>query len=269
VVVNNRNRTLDAHGRGPADHVVDEITSLGGEAVADYADASDPAAGSQLVAAAMDRWGRLDICVANAGVGTTGMFHKQPAEQFEEILTINLLGPARLARAALAVMRPAGYGRIVLVASTGGLYGDVGLSAYAASKGGLLALGRSLALEGVSRGVLTNLLLPYATTQMTADDLPEDQAKRLPSEAVSPVLAALVAEDCRLNGEYVVTGAGRVRRAAVGEGATIDLPDGALSAADLERLLAASAEQPLKEFPYAVAAFTDLFEGSSVGGRHS
>ena len=133
VVVNNRNRVTDADGRGPADHVAAEI-----------------------VAAAVERWGRLDICVANAAIGPGGMFHKQPAAQFGEVLEINLQGSVRLARAAMAVMRPAGYGRIILVGSTGGLHGDVGLSAYAASKGGLLAFGRSLAAEGAGKGVLTN-----------------------------------------------------------------------------------------------------------------
>ena len=89
-----------------------------------------------IVAAALERWGRLDICVANAAIGAGGMFHKQPAAQFGEVLEINLHGSIRLARAAMAVMRPAGYGRLILVGSTGGLHGDVGLSAYAASKGG-------------------------------------------------------------------------------------------------------------------------------------
>src|SRR6266480_4001254 len=149
VVVNNRNRVTDADGRGPADHVAAEILAAGGEA------------------AALERWGRLDICVANAAIGVGGMFHKQPAARFGEVLEINLHGSVRLARAAMAVMRPAGYGRIILVGSTGGLHGDVGLSAYAASKGGLLAFGRSLAAEGAAKGVLTNMLLPYALTQMT------------------------------------------------------------------------------------------------------
>ena len=109
-MVNNRNRVTDADGRGPADHVAAEI-----------------------VAAAVERWGRLDICVANAAIGPGGMFHKQSAAQFGEVLEINLQGSVRLARAAMAVMRPAGYGRIILVGSTGGLHGDAGLSAYAAS----------------------------------------------------------------------------------------------------------------------------------------
>ena len=69
VVVSNRNRVTDADGRGPADHVASEITAAGGEAVADYSDAADPAAGEAIVTAALERWGRLDICAANAAVG--------------------------------------------------------------------------------------------------------------------------------------------------------------------------------------------------------
>ncbi|MGH3202495.1 MAG: SDR family NAD(P)-dependent oxidoreductase [Streptosporangiaceae bacterium] len=151
VVVNNRNRVVDGDGPGPADHVVAEILSSGGSAVAEYSDAAWPSCGHAMVEAALSRWGRLDICVANAGIGVAGMFHKQPAAVFEEVLAVNLLGSIRLARAAMAVMRPAGFGRIILVASTGGLHGDIGLSAYAASKGGLLAFGRSLAAEGASQ----------------------------------------------------------------------------------------------------------------------
>ena len=111
VVVNNRNRVTDADGRGPADHVAAEIVAAGGEAVAEHSDAADPTGGERIVAAAVERWGRLDICVANAAIGPGGMFHKQRAAQFGEVLEINLQGSVRLARAAMAVMRPAGYGR--------------------------------------------------------------------------------------------------------------------------------------------------------------
>ena len=116
VVVTNHNPAADAAGR-----VVAEIAAAGGEAVADYGDAADPASGEAMVAAAMERWGRLDICVANAAIGTAGMFHKQGASEFDRVVDVNLLGSARLARAAMAVMRPAGFGRIILVASAGGL----------------------------------------------------------------------------------------------------------------------------------------------------
>ncbi len=267
VVVNNRNRVVDADGRGPADQVADQITAAGGEAVAEYSDAADPGSGQAMIAAARRHWGRLDICVANAAIGIGGMFHRQAAEQFDEVLAINLQGSIRLARAAMAVMRPAGYGRIILVASTGGLHGDIGLSAYAASKGGLLAFGRSLAAEGAAKGVLTNLLLPYAQTQMTEaqmtdDGMPSAARKQLEPDAVAPVLTALASQDCRLNGEYIVTGGGRLRRASVVEWGTVPLPnDPDLSPGQLETLLAQSQAGEPKEFRVSVEAFNDLMDG--------
>ena len=262
VVVNNRNRVVDDDGRGPADHVAAEIAAAGGEAVAEYSDAADPRCGENMVAAAAERWGRLDTCVANAAVGAAGMFHKQPAAQFDEVLEINLRGSIRLARAAVAVMRPAGYGRIILVASTGGLHGDVGLSAYAASKGGLLAFGRSLAAEGAARGVLTNLLLPYALTQMTGDGMPPAARQAMEPDLVAPVLTALASPDCRLNGEYIVTGGGRLRRASVVEWGTVLLPNEPdLSPDQLQALLAESGRGQPREFRVAVDAFNDLAGG--------
>jgi NAD(P)-dependent dehydrogenase (short-subunit alcohol dehydrogenase family) len=266
VVVNNRNRVVDADRTGPADHVVAEITAAGGEAVADYSDAALPGCGEALVAAALERWGRLDICVANAAIGAGGMFHKQPAGEFDQVLEINLQGSIRLARAATAVMRPAGYGRIILVASTGGLHGDVGLSAYAASKGALLAFGRSLAAEGAARGVLTNMLLPYALTQMTDDGMPSAARRRMEPDLVAPVLTALASEGCRLNGEYIVTGGGRLRRASVVEWATMQLPSGELRPEQLAELLERSHTGEPREFGVAVEAFADLMDGSGADG---
>ena len=267
VVVNNRNRVVDGDGRGPADDVVSEIAALGGSAVADYSDAARVDSGEAMVGAALERWGRLDICVANAGIGVGGMFHKQPAVVFEEVLAVNLLGSIRLARAAMAVMRPAGYGRIILVASTGGLHGDIGLSAYAASKGGLLAFGRSLAAEGAGQGVLTNMLLPYALTQMTSSGMPLDAVRaRMTPEAVAPVLTALASQECALNGEYIVTGGGLLRRASAVEWGTVSLPPGdSLGAAFLADLLAESQRGEPREFGVSVDAFTDLAAFGGTG----
>jgi NAD(P)-dependent dehydrogenase (short-subunit alcohol dehydrogenase family) len=268
VVVNNRNRVVDADGTGPADHVAAEIVAAGGEAVADHADAALVGSGEAMVTAALERWGRLDICVPNAAIGVGGMFHKQPAGEFDQVLEINLQGSIRLARAAVAVMRPAGYGRIILVASTGGLHGDVGLSAYAASKGGLLAFGRSLAAEGAARGVLTNMLLPYALTQMTDDGMPTQARQQLDPDLVAPVLTALASEDCTLNGEYIVTGGGRLRRASVVEWETMQLPTGAeLNAGQLADLLERSHKGEPREFGVAVQAFTDLMDGTGPDGH--
>jgi len=268
VVVNNRNRVVDADGRGPADHVVAEITAVGGEAVADYADAADPDSGRAMVATALARWGRLDICVANAAIGTPGMFHTQDASAFDEVLDINLRGGVRLARSAVAVMRAAGYGRIILVGSTGGLHGDVGLAAYATSKGGLLAFGRTLAAEGAPRGVLTNVLLPYALTQMTGGAMPPGARPLMDPDLVAPVLTGLASPQCQLNGEYLVTGGGVLRRASVVEWGTVALPaDGApLTAAQLEDLLSRSGQGKPQEFRVAADAFADLIGGAGADG---
>jgi NAD(P)-dependent dehydrogenase (short-subunit alcohol dehydrogenase family) len=265
VVVNNRNRVVDGDGRGPADHVVAEILAAGGEAVADYADAGDPSSGQAMVATAVERWGRLDICVANAAIGPGGMFHKQDPAVFDEVLDVNLRGAVRLARAAVAVMRPAGYGRIILVSSTGGLHGDVGLSAYAASKGGLVAFGRTLAAEGAPRGISTNVLLPYALTQMTDGAMPPEISVQMDPDLVAPVLTALASPDCRLSGEYLVAGGGRLRRASVVEWDTVALPsgDGDLTAAQLEELVGRSGRGKPREFGIAVDAFLDLMEGTA------
>jgi len=257
VVVNNRNRVVDDQGRGPADLVVSEIRNAGGDAIADYSDAADPASGTAMVQAALEHWGRLDICVANAGIGTGGMFHKETDEAFETLIAINLLGATRLARAAMIVMRPADYGRIVLVASTGGLHADVGLSAYAASKGGMISLGRSLAAEGTRRNVLTNLLLPYATTQMTEGGMNDEYALAATPERVAPVLTALVDQECHLNGQLIVTGAGRLRCASVVEWETVLLPDD-LGPHELEELMQRSKKGHPKEFHGANEAFLDF-----------
>jgi hypothetical protein len=168
----------------------------------------------------------------------------------------------------MAVMRPAGFGRIILVSSGGGLHGDVGLAAYAASKGALLALGRTLAAEGQARGVLTNLLLPYALTQMTAGAIgstPPAVGQRMDPDRVAPVLTALASPDCRLNGEYVITGGGRLRRASVVEWETTFLPNEPdLRPDQLQALVAESGSGQPHEYRVAADAFNDLMsEGPS------
>src|SRR5207248_4806493 len=88
----------------PADHVAAQITAAGGEAVAEHSDAADPDSGEAIVAAAVERWGRLDICVANAAIGPGGMFHKQPAAQFGEVLEINLQGSTSLVQSYIWIL---------------------------------------------------------------------------------------------------------------------------------------------------------------------
>ncbi|MBD8608652.1 SDR family NAD(P)-dependent oxidoreductase [Aeromicrobium sp. CFBP 8757] len=256
VVVNNRNRVPGPDGRSAAEQVVDEIVAAGGRAVADHGDVADPATADALVAAALDTWGRLDVCVTSAAVSAPQMFHSTTAENFAQVMAINVTGTALVAGAAMRVMRDAGHGRIVMVASTAGLHGEPTVSAYAASKGAVIALGRTAAAEGARRGVLTNVLLPYATTQMTEDGMDPRFADTMTSASVAPVVGALVDPASTLNGQVVVAAGSGIRVADAVEGGTVTLPEpSALDGAGLAELVALSRAGTPHTYAHAQDAF--------------
>ena len=259
LVVNNRKRQIDASGRGSAERVVDEIVSSGGEAVCDFNDAGAMGVGDQLVAAALDSFARLDFVVANAAIDDPAMFHKSDWAALEKVLRVNVLGLADLARSASAYFRQQGSGRIVLVASTAGLHGEPTVSAYAASKGAVLALGRTIAVEGARRGVLTNIVLPYATTPMTSGGMDVAYRDVMAADAVAPVVAALVDPASTINGQVIVTANGALRAASSVEWDTVAIPPGpALDPATLSALLATSRAGTAHEYPTAQEAFSDF-----------
>jgi 3-oxoacyl-[acyl-carrier protein] reductase len=126
------------------------------------ADLVDTAAAERLIEASVDAFGRLDVLVNNAALMDGVALEEITADLFDRVLAVNLRAPLFLSRAALAVMKAQGGGRIVNVASmaarTGGAYPTV--FCYAASKGGLLALTKSFARVGAPDGVLVNAVLP-------------------------------------------------------------------------------------------------------------
>ena len=261
VVVNNRNRQVDDAGRGPADHVVAEILAAGGAAVAEHSDVADPAAAASMVDLALRTYGRLDFLVTSAAVANPEMFHKSTPERFDAVIATNVGGTAHVAQLCAAHMRRHGGGRIVLVASTAGLHGEPTAAAYSASKGAVIALGRAIAVEGERRGVLTNVLLPYATTQMTDTGMAAEFRDAMAAALVAPVVSALVDPACTLNGQVLVAAGGRLRAAAAVEYGTVDLPAGRLGAGELADLLATSRKSPPREFPDAPSAFADFVAG--------
>ncbi|MEQ1493106.1 MAG: SDR family NAD(P)-dependent oxidoreductase, partial [Terricaulis sp.] len=119
-----------------------------------------------------------------------------------------------------------GAGRVILVASSAGLYGVRGRAPYAASKGALIGLGLTLSHELRRDGVGVNVLAPYAATQMTADAMAaaEDVGQRMTPESVAPLATWLASAECEANGEIWVAGGGYVRRARMmeGDGAAFD-----------------------------------------------
>jgi NAD(P)-dependent dehydrogenase (short-subunit alcohol dehydrogenase family) len=265
VVVNNRNRVVGADGRGPADHVVSEIRAAGGQAVAEHSDVAEPASAQSMLDAALSTYGRLDFLVTSAGVSNPEMFHKTSADRFDAVTSVNLGGTAHIARVCSAHMRAAGSGRIVLVASTAGLHGEPTASAYSASKGALIALGRAIAVEGARRDVLTNVLLPYATTQMTDAGMDHRYRETMSAEVVAPVVTSLVDARCRLNGEVLVCGGGGLRATSAVEWGTVRLPGDGLDPDALAALVAVSRTGDAHEYSDAQSGFAD-FATEVTGG---
>jgi NAD(P)-dependent dehydrogenase (short-subunit alcohol dehydrogenase family) len=258
VVVNNRNRQVDADGLGPADHVVAEILAAGGEAVAEHSDVTDPGAAHAMFELALARYGRLDFLVANAAVSSPAMFHKSTPAEFDAVTAANIGGSAHLAMLCSAHMRDAGFGRIVLIASTAGLHGEPTASAYTASKGAVIALGKVIAVEGARRNVLTNVVLPYATTQMTDAGMHAEYRDLMTAEAVAPVVTALVDPRSTLNAQVLICAAGGMRVASAVEFGTVLLPRDTISPHELGEAIEQSRRSAPREFPEAQTAFRDF-----------
>ena len=242
-----------------------EITAAGGRAVADHSDVADPAAAGRMLELALSLGGRADFLVANAAVSRPAMFHKQTPEAFDQVLAINVSGTAYLAMRCAAHMRANRSGRIVLIASTAGLHGEPTASAYTASKGAVIALGRAIAVEGAARNVLTNVVLPYATTQMTDAGMDSRFRDMMTPEAVAPVVTALVDPEMTMNGQVLVCAAGAVRAATAVEFGTVRLPAGRLTPGQLRASIGESRSAAPRDYPEAQEAFLD-FAREIAGG---
>ena len=139
-----------------------------GETLVVPADITDAAAVERLFATAEGEWGPVDVLVAGAGAGTSASVHKTTDEQWQQMLEINLTAPFRCLRRAIPSMRERGQGRIVVIASIAAKVGEPYISAYTASKHGVLGLVRSAATELATTGVTVNAVCPaYVDTPMT------------------------------------------------------------------------------------------------------
>lgn len=151
-----------------ARQVVDRIRGLGGEALALRGDLGDAAACRDLVRTAVDKWGRLDALVLNAGVWTEGPVERMSDATWRETMRANLDSCFYLCRAAVRPLARRRGGRIVFVSSTAGQRGEAFHSHYAATKGAVISMTKSLAVELAPRGILVNCVAPgWVTTDMT------------------------------------------------------------------------------------------------------
>jgi 3-oxoacyl-[acyl-carrier protein] reductase len=153
------------------------------------ADVRDFAAAEQAVRATQQEFGRCDILVANAGITADALSWKMTEEQWDEVLGVNLKGCFAYARAAGALFREQQRGRMVLVASINGLRGKFGQANYAASKAGVVALGKTLARELGKSGVNVNVVAPGMVRTPLVEGLPAEVLQRATDETVLGRLA--------------------------------------------------------------------------------
>lgn len=239
-----------APATNPADEVVAEIRAAGGEAVPNHDTVATVEGGEAIVRTALDAWGRVDICVNNAGQVRMRPFADFPDEHIATVVSTQLLGTLNVGRAAWRAMLTTGGGRIVNVSSGAGYGGFPGSSVYSMAKAGVIGLTIAMADEGSSHGIAVNVIAPYAKTRLGtgfgAIPWSEDLAEWLHPRQVAPLVAWLAHPSCTVTGQCFAVGAGHVARVAfaVNEGIT----DRGLT----PEWIAANAER-LEQFPTAPA----------------
>jgi NAD(P)-dependent dehydrogenase (short-subunit alcohol dehydrogenase family) len=175
VVVNDLGGAPDGSGAdaGPAAEVVERITAMGGEAVANTDDVTDFDAAARIVATAIEAFGRLDTVVNNAGMLRDRMFVNMSPQEWDDSIRVNLRGHFCVSRHAAAYWRDQSKAgtpvdaRIVNTSSGAGLMGNIGQANYGAAKAGIAALTIIQAVELGRYGVTANAIAPSARTRLT------------------------------------------------------------------------------------------------------
>jgi NAD(P)-dependent dehydrogenase (short-subunit alcohol dehydrogenase family) len=224
VVVADSGAELDGTGASaePADEVVAEIEAAGGTAVACYADVTREDGASSIVATAIERFGRIDAVVNNAGRNSRIPFGEMPLDEYRRMLDLHFFGSLCTIRAAWPHFVEAGYGRVVNTVSEA-LFAGHDMTHYAAAKGAVFGLTRTLATEGEAHGILVNAVAPRGITRSSVAnvfatapaEVLEEARRRSAPEMNSPTMVYLAHHSCTATGELFQTGGRSVRRFAV------------------------------------------------------
>lgn len=168
------------HDRAGSPSLEALAAELGERAIAVTGDLSDPSVPPVLLKEAEEKAGcGIDILVNNAGLTRDGLTMRMKDEDWDLVLQVNLSAAFRLTRAAMKGMMSRRSGRIINIASVVGVMGNAGQANYAASKGGLIAMSKSIAREIASRGVTVNCIAPGFIISPMTDQLNEEQKNAL------------------------------------------------------------------------------------------
>ncbi|EAT79101.2 hypothetical protein SNOG_13654 [Parastagonospora nodorum SN15] len=173
------------------DDVVQEIQKLGGEAVGNKADVQN---GEAVVKTAIEKYGRIDILINNAGILRDKAFANMTDDQWDIIHKVHLHGTYSCTKAAWPFMLKQKYGRIINTTSTSGIYGNFGQANYASAKCGILGFSKSLALEGKKNNIFVNTVAPNAGTALTRTIMPEEVVQALKPDYNAPLVVLLCSD---------------------------------------------------------------------------
>ncbi len=200
VVVNDLGGSRDGTGHSDsALAVVEEIKAAGGEAMSNGGSVTEYDQMVEMVAKAKEAWGGVHILINNAGILRDKSFAKMEVADFNLVLQVHVMGSANCTKAVWETMREQNYGRILMTASSTGLYGNFGQTNYGAAKLGLAGFTKSLYLEGAKNNIKVNSIAPLAGTRMTEDILPPEAFKAFDPINVVPAAMFLVSEDAPTN----------------------------------------------------------------------
>lgn len=183
------------------------LREAGYPALALQADVTQPADATAMVQAVVERWGRLNVLVNNAGIaGRNQPFTEVTLAEWNQVLNIDLTGVFLCSQAAVRAMLPQGAGRIVNIASIAGKEGNPGLQAYAAAKAGVIGLTKSMGKELAKKGILVNAIAPAVIEteilQQVTPEMVQYMLDRVPMgrfgkpEEVAELVAWLVSPAC-------------------------------------------------------------------------
>jgi NAD(P)-dependent dehydrogenase (short-subunit alcohol dehydrogenase family) len=187
VVINDLGGARDGSGTSSeaAQEVVSLIEAAGGEAFAHGANVANFDEVQDMVNQTMEKWGRVDVLINNAGILRDKSFAKMDLADFKLVMDVHLMGTVNCTKAVWDIMRNQNYGRIVVTTSSSGMYGNFGQSNYGAAKMAVLGFMNTLVLEGAKNDIRVNALAPTAGTRMTEDLMPPEIFAMLTAESVT------------------------------------------------------------------------------------